>query len=497
MSEVLSALQSTLALGNLAILVAGTLVGVVIGIIPGLGTVMAVALLIPFTFGMAPEVGISLLVAVFVGGVSGGCVTAILLRMPGTPSSVATVLDGYPLAEQGRGGEAIGNAVVASFIGTIISTFALIAFAPVLAKFALRFYFPELVAVSLFALTAISAVSGKYLLRGMLAALFGLLVATVGISESDALPRFDFGIPAMQAGFSFVPAIMGLFAISQMIKLAGQPPNRVEIPADGLRAGLPSPAEMMSNVGNYLRSGAIGTAIGIVPAVGAATAGLISYAQAKAWSKTPERFGRGHVPGIIASETANNAVIGGALIIALTLGIPGDPTTAVLLGGLMIHGIAPGSQLFNNHPEVLYAIYFTMIFSSVVMAVSLVAFLRPLARAALMPRHILIPVVSLVACVGVFSVNASMFDLYVMLGFAGLGMLMEKLRYPLAPMVLGMVLGPILEGKLRMMLGQFGDLSPLFTRPIALTFMCLSGLTILYISFRRSGWVTAPDRSQP
>jgi putative tricarboxylic transport membrane protein len=167
--------------------------------------------------------------------------------------------------------------------------------------------------------------------------------------------------------------------------------------------------------------------------LGAATAGLISYAQAKAWSRTPEKFGTGHVPGIIASETANNAVIGGALIIALTLGIPGDPTTAVLLGGLMIHGIAPGAQLFNNHPEVVYAIYFTMIFSSIVMAVALIAFLRPLARAALLPKAILIPVVSLVACIGVFSINGNMFDLYVMLGFALLGLIMEKLRYPLAP----------------------------------------------------------------
>lgn len=485
MSEILLALQSTMAPANLAILVAGTLIGVVIGIIPGLGTVMAVALLIPFTFGMAPEMGISLLVAVFVGGVSGGCVTAILLRMPGTPSSVATVLDGYPLAQQGRGGEAIGNAVVASFIGTIISTMALIAFAPVLANFALRFHFPEFVAVSLFALTAISAVSGKYLLRGVFAALLGLLFATVGISETDALPRFDFGIPAMQSGFGFVPAIMGLFAISQMIKLAGEPAAKAEVSAEGLKAGLPSPAEFSRNIGNYMRSALIGTVIGVVPAVGAATAGLISYAQAKAWSRTPEKFGKGHVPGIIASETANNAVIGGALIIALTLGIPGDPTTAVLLGGLMIHGIAPGAQLFNNHPEVVYAIYFTMIFSSIVMAIALFAFLRPLARAALLPKAVLIPIVSLVACIGVFSINGNMFDLYVMLGFAALGLLMEKLRYPLAPLVLGMVLGPIVEGNLRLMLGQYGDLSPLFTRPIAVTFMCLSALTVAYIIFSR------------
>ncbi|MEH6725232.1 MAG: tripartite tricarboxylate transporter permease [Hyphomicrobiales bacterium] len=485
MTDILNALQGTMQLESLAIFAIGTVVGIVIGIIPGLGTVMAVALLIPFTFGMEPEIGIGLLVAVFVGGVSGGCVTAILLRMPGTPSSVATVLDGFPLAQQGRGGEAIGNAVVASFIGTVMSTIALIIFAPLLADFALRFYFPEYVAVSLFALTAISAVSGPYLLRGMLAAMLGLLCSTFGISEADALPRFDFGIDAMQTGFGFVPAIMGLFAISQMMKLAGETSVAPEAGSAEFRAGLPTVRDIMGNATNYLRSGLIGTIIGVVPAVGAATAGLISYAQAKSWSKTPDKFGTGHVPGIIASETANNAVIGGALIIALTLGIPGDPTTAVLLGGLMIHGIAPGAQLFQNHPEVVYAIYFTMLFSSVVMALTLIVFMRPLARAALLPKHILIPCVSAIAIIGVYSINSNPFDLYVMLGFAFLGFVMERLQYPLPPLVLGLVLGPLIEGNFRKMIGQFGDLMPLVQRPIALTFIILTLLTIAFVLMRR------------
>jgi len=486
MSDILTALQVTLQVESLAIFAIGTIVGIIIGIIPGLGTVMAVALLIPFTFGMEPEIGIGLLVAVFVGGVSGGCVTSILLRMPGTPSSVATVLDGFPLARQGRGGEAIGNAVVASFIGTVMSTAALIICAPLLATFALRFYFPEYVAVSLFALTAISAVSGPYLIRGMLAAMLGLLFATFGISEADALPRFDFGIDEMQAGFGFIPAIMGLFAVSQMMKLAGEPAIDGAHTNAEFKAGLPSGRDVLSNTTNYLRSGLIGTVIGVVPAVGAATAGLISYAQVKSWSKTPELFGTGHVPGIIASETANNAVIGGALIIALTLGIPGDPTTAVLLGGLMIHGIAPGAQLFQNHPEVVYAIYFTMLFSSVVMALTLIVFMRPLARAALLPKHILIPCVSAIAVIGVYSINSNLFDLYVMLGFALLGFLMERLRYPLPPLVLGLVLGPLIEGNLRKMIGQYGDLMPLVQRPIALTFMVLTLLTVAFVLIRRT-----------
>lgn len=485
MTDIWNSLASIMYPENLAILAIGTVIGIVIGIIPGLGTVMAVALLIPFTFGMEPQVGISLLIAVFVGGVSGGCVTAILLRMPGTPSSVATVLDGFPMAQGGRGGEAIANAVIASFIGTVMSTVALIIFAPMLANFALRFYFPEYVALSLFALTAIAAVSGQYLTRGFLMALLGLLFATFGISEADALPRFDFGFDVMQAGVSFVPAVMGLFAISQMMKLAGEQDKSEQVTGNTIGRGLPAWKDVVANMGNYARSGLIGVSIGFVPAVGAATAGLIAYAQAKSWSKTPERFGTGHIPGIVASETANNAVIGGALIIALTLGIPGDPTTAVLLGGLMIHGIAPGAQLFQNHPEVVYSIYFTMLFASVVMAVTLITFMRPLAKAALLPKRVLIPVVSAVAVIGVLSIRGQIFDLYVMLAFGLIGFLLERLRYPLPPLVLGLVLGPLIEENLRKMLGQFGDVSPLFTRPISLTFMVLTMGTIVFVLLQR------------
>lgn len=327
------------------LIVFGTICGIVVGVIPGLSATMAIALLIPFTFTMDPVVAMALLVVVYVGGISGGALTAILIRMPGTPSSVATVLDGYPMTQNGQAGKAIGNAVVASFVGTVVSGCFLMAFAPSLARFAVQFFYSEYVAVCLFALAAVVSVSGKSLMRGLVTMILGMLAATFGMSDVDGLPRFTFGVSGLNAGFSLIPALIGLFAVSQIMKeaMADRSTKR--------RSGtmvigrmLPTFSDIYSNIGNYIRSSVIGTLVGVLPAMGGAPAALISYAQAKNASKTPERFGKGAVEGIIASETANNATIGGALIIALTLGIPGDPATAILIGGLMIHGLQPGRK---------------------------------------------------------------------------------------------------------------------------------------------------------
>jgi putative tricarboxylic transport membrane protein len=485
LAVVITALDSVLKPMNLLILALGAIGGTIIGIIPGLGTVMAVAILIPFTYTMAPEMGISLLVAVFVGGVSGGCVTAILMRMPGTPSSVATLLDGFPMARQGRAGQAIGNAVVASFFGTVISGILLVIFAPMLALFALKFHFAEYVAVCIFALTAVAALTGSTISRGVVTALVGLLLATFGLSEEDGMPRFDFGTDAMMGGINFVPAVMGLFAVSQLLQDATRNTEAGEKITAKIERTLPTFEDIRSNLTNYLRSGLIGTFVGVIPAVGGAAAGLLSYVQAKNSSKTPEKFGTGHVPGVIASETANNAIIGGSLIITLTLGIPGDPTTAVLIGGLMIHGLQPGPQLFLNNPEIIYSIYFSVFFASLVMMVALLVFMRPLAKVVEVPRHVLLPLLFIVAAAGVYSINNRTFDVLVMCAFGGLGYVLERYRFPLPPLVLGLVLGPLIEGNFRKMVGQYGDVTPLFTQPIALAFMAASVLSIVYSLYKR------------
>ena len=483
-STVFDALQTVLAPFNLFILVCGVVGGIIIGIIPGLGTTMGIALLIPFTFTLSPDVGMSLLVAIFVGGVSGGCVTAILIRMPGTPASVATLLDGFPMAQNGFAGQAIGNAVVASFFGTVISGILLVTFAPVLAAFALKFHFAEYVAVCTFALTAVAAITGSTLSRGLFMAGIGLLCATFGLSEEDALPRFDFGYTQASGGIGLIPALIGLFAISQLMHDAIRA-ERGELIAAKLTRVMPSAHDVVSNMFNYLRSGLIGTVVGVIPALGGGPAGLIAYAQAKNASRVPERFGTGHVPGVIASETANNATIGGALIIMLTLGIPGDPATAILIGGLMIHGLEPGPQLFLNNPEIVYGVYFSVFFSSLMMMIVLLLFMRPLAKVVEVPRHILLPVLFALATAGVFSLNNRLFDVFVMCAFGGLGYVFDRFRFPLPPFVLGMVLGPLIEGNFRKMLGQYGDVTPLFTQPIALTFIVLSVGSVAYSLYHR------------
>jgi putative tricarboxylic transport membrane protein len=482
---VLQSLARVLEPFNIFIIVAGVVGGIIVGIIPGLGVVMAVALLIPFTFTMAPEVGMSMLVAVFVGGVSGSCVTAILIRMPGTPASVATLLDGFPMAQQGRAGAALGNAVVASFFGTVISGLFLVMLAPLLAAFALEFHFPEYVAVTVFAITAVAAITGSTISRGMVTALIGLLCATFGMSEEDGMPRFDFGYAQMTGGIGLLPALVGIFAVSQIMHDAiGARAATASVRAE-LERILPTPAEIRDNIVNYLRSGLIGTFIGIVPALGAGPAGLLSYAQAKNSSAEPEKFGTGHLPGVIASETANNATIGGALIIMLTLGIPGDPATAILIGGLMIHGLQPGPQLFLSNAEIIYGIYFSVFFSSLVMMVVLLVFMRPLARVAEIPKRILLPLLFVLASAGVFAINNRIFDVLVMCVFGGIGYVFDRFRYPTPPFVLGLVLGPLIEGNFRKMLGQYGDAWPLFTQPIALTFVILSVASVIYSLWRR------------
>ncbi|MEC7763703.1 MAG: tripartite tricarboxylate transporter permease [Pseudomonadota bacterium] len=467
---------------NIGLIFVGVLVGIVVGIIPGLSAAMAVALLIPFTYSLEPINGMAMLVAVFVGGLSGGCITALLLRMPGTPSSVATLLDGYPMASGGQAGRAIGLAVFSSMVGTLISAAILIVAAPVAAAFAVKFYFPEYVAVCIFGLTAIAALSGDTLLKGLFAAGIGLFAATIGMSQEDGVPRFDFEQDSLLAGLNLLPALIGLFAVAQIMKEASKGRNTKTQSLAMTDSVIPRLSDLRKNVWNFIRSGLIGTIVGVMPAMGGGPAGLISYAQAKNAARKTETppYGQGAPGGVIAAETANNATIGGALIIMLTLGIPGDPVSAVLIGGLMIHGLQPGPQLFTNNAEVVYSVYLSMLVSSFMMAAILFSFSKLLSRVALVPGYILHPPLLLFASIGVYGLNNNLFDVWVMFGFGVLGYTLERLRVPLPPLVLGLVLGPILEGNLRKMVGTFDGITPLFTQPIALTFMLMALASVLF-----------------
>ena len=480
----MAGLQIVLDPATFILIIVGVLIGIMVGVIPGLSATMAVVLLIPFTFQMDPVTAMALLVVVYVGGISGGALTAILIRMPGTPASVATTLDGYPMAQQGKAGQAIGNAVVASFVGTLISAVFLISFAPSLARFAVKFFYPEYVAVCLFALVAVVSVSGKSISRGLVTGLLGLLTATFGLSEVDALQRFTFGFPQMSGGFGLIPTLIGLFAVSQIILEASSTSRRGAKAQVLTGSVLPKLSDIRKNGMNYVRSGLIGTAIGILPAVGGAPAGLIAYAQARNASKTPERFGKGAVEGVIAAETANNATIGGALIIALTLGIPGDPPTAILIGGLMIHGLQPGPLLFSQSPDVIFAIYFAVMFGAFAMMVAMLLLAKHLARLTEISKPMMLPFLLIIASAGVFSINNRIFDVGVMIAFGALGYILERFRYPLAPFVLGMLLGPIIEDNFRRLVEIEGTAILIFTRPISVSFVILTLVFLAYSLMR-------------
>lgn len=489
-SEMFQAFAQVVSPPMLLIIALSVVGGIIVGAIPGLTATMALALLIPVSYTLVPEQGIAMMVAVYVGGISAGALTAILIRMPGTPAAVATVADGFPMAQQGRAGQAIGNAVVASFIGTLFSGICLVLFAPTLAEFAVKFFFSEIVAVAVFGLTAVITVSGKALSRGLFTALIGMLSATIGVSSVDGISRFDFGNPNLQSGIGLMPALIGMFAISQLMKATSENSamSKYKLDTGPIR---PSLNDMASNAVNYIRSSAIGTVIGVIPSLGGGVAGLVAYAQARNASKTPEKFGTGHVDGVIASEAANNASIGGALIIALTLGIPGDPPTAILLGALMIHGVDTGPMLFTNNHGLIYSIYFSLFVSSVLMMVFLLTFGRVIARVTTIPNRILSPIILVLCFAGVFSGNNLVFDLGVMLVFGLLGYLFDRGGYPLAPFIIGFLLGPLIEDNYRRLM-SIGGHEDFFTRPISAIFIGLAVASLLY-SFRKRKHLNPPS----
>lgn len=477
----LHTLASLFSLQMFGLVALGMVVGVVVGMLPGLNATMAIALLLPITFQMEAGPSISLLVSIFVGGVTGGCISAILLRIPGSPNNVATMADGFAMARQGKAARALGLAICAFVFGTIFSGIALMAFAPSLSSFALRFYFTEYVAAFVFALMAVVAVSGDSLVKGVIAALLGMLFASAGISSIDGLSRFDFGSSEMLAGLPLIPALVGLFAVSQIMRDALSP--NAHLPSQktmGWREMLPPFRQLVGHIPNALRSSAIGTVVGILPAVGGGPAGLIAYAQARNASKDPDSFGKGSESAIIAAESGNNATIGGALITALTLGIPGDTVTAVLIGALTIQGVQPGPLMFSNSPDVVYAIYFSVILASVMMFFFMLGTTSSLVRLLEIPKYILLPGLFVIASVGIYSMNGRLFEVWVMCGFGLIGFLLEQYRFPLAPVILGFLLGPPLESNLRKMLGESESLMPLITRPIPLVLLTGAALFLIF-----------------
>lgn len=466
----------------------GVAVGIVFGAVPGLTAVMAIALCLPMTYGLSPAAGLALLVALYVGATSGGLISAILLKIPGTPSSIATTFDGGPMMEKGEGAKALGVGIVFSFIGTILSIVALMFIAPYLARAALSFGPHEYFAIAVFSLTLIATLSSGSMIKGIFSGVAGFAVSTVGIAPVDAVRRFTFGQVELNAGFSILTVLVGMFAIAEIIKVAesSRAGGSIGAPVIAKIKGFGfSLKEFFGQLPNGFRSSVIGIGIGILPGIGAGTSNIISYIVARSRSKTPEKFGKGTIEGVVASETANNAGIGGAMIPLLTLGIPGDAVTAILLGGFMIHGIQPGPMLFITQGEFVYTIFAALILSAVMMLILEFWGLRVFIRLLAIPKHILLPVIVVLCAVGAFGLASRIFDIWTILGFGVLGYAFVKAGIPTAPFIIGFILGPMAETNFRRGLQLAdGDATSFLTNPISGSFLALAGLSIAWQVYR-------------
>ena len=451
----------------------GVAVGIVFGAVPGLSATMAIALCLPLTYTMGPAAGLSLLVALFIGATSGGLISAILLKIPGTPASIATTFDGGPMMEKGEGLKALGVGVVFSFIGTVFSIVALMSIAPSLAKVALRFGPHEYFSIAIFSLTLIATLSTGSLLKGIYAGTLGFAFSTVGIAPVDAIRRFTFDSPNLNGGFAMLTVMIGMFAVAEVIKIAetGRSIHKSKIATvsmKGVKGFGFSMKEFFGQIPNAFRSSLIGIGIGILPGIGAGTSNIVSYIIAKKRSKHPEQFGKGAVEGVVASETANNAGIGSAMIPLMTLGIPGDTVTAILLGGFMIHGIQPGPLLFISQGPLVYTIFAALILASVMMLVLEFYGLRIFIKLLAVPKHILLPIILVLCVVGAFGLSSRVFDVWTILLFGLIGYGFVKGGMPAAPFIIGFILGPSAEIYFVKSLESFGDLTIFFTKsPIA------------------------------
>ncbi len=479
----LQALSEVGSISVLGLIILGVLFGIVGGSIPGFTVTMAILVVFPFTFAMDPVSGVSLMVGVFVGGYSGGIVSGVMLGIPGTPSSITTVYDGYPMAQKGEPGRALGIGVMASFLGTIISVAVLVFFGPLIASFSMNFRPWEITALILFALTLVAGLSNGALLKGLLAAALGLLITTVGYDRNSNL-RFDFDLPALSSGFEMLPVMIGVFAFSQLL-------GNIEKMRDGPDGGkgvdtnvaIPYRQIMRDMAGqklNTLRSSLIGSLIGALPGTGGTVANFVSYDQAKKFSRHPETFGTGTPNGIVASEASNSAVAGGAFVPTLALGIPGDLPMAIMMGVLILHGITPGPMMFEQNPVLVGAIYASLLIGAVVMVLCNLLLVRWFAKISLIPQQILVPVVLMLCAIGAYALNNNLFDIWVLFIFGIVGYLLWKAGVPLTPLILGVVLGNNLERQLFRALELDPNWLTFLTRPLSALFLVLAVASVVF-----------------
>jgi len=476
---------------NVLMLGVGVIVGTFVGAIPGMTTPMAVALTLPFTFTMPPVTGILLLLGVYKGGIYGGSITAILINAPGTPAASCTVLDGYPLAKRGEARRALDIALYASCVADFVSNISLILFAGMLASLALEFGSPEVFTLIMFSLTIIAGVSGDALLKGLCSACLGLLLATVGLDLVYGTNRFVFGEVELMSGLNFIPVLIGLFAVPEIINFFGRKdPVREHSPLAGMGASL---ADFKRCFSTIVRGSFIGVILGAIPGIGGAPSAFLSYSEAKRTAKNPKEFGKGALEGVAAAEAGNNGVAGSTMIPLLALGIPGDIITAIILGAFMIHGLRPGPLMFQENIDLIYALFIGIMLSSIYLLLVGKLSIRLISRIADIPHRVLFPVVLVLCVYGAYAVNNTIYDVGVMFIMGGIGFCMLKLGVPAAPFLIAFILGPLLEDNFRQsLLLSRGDWTIFFSSPICWLFWAFTAL-VLTLTLWRAARPAVPE----
>jgi putative tricarboxylic transport membrane protein len=484
--EIIMAFSLIFELNNFLFLCFGVAVGIIVGCLPGLTATMALALLVPFTFTMPPTQGLIMLGGIYIGAMYGGAIPATLINTPGTPSAIATTLDGFPLTKKGMAQHALVTAAFASTIGGIIGTFFLLFLSPPLARVALQFGPTEYLWAAIFGLTIIATLSTESIFKGIIGGALGLLMSTIGIAPIGGDPRFTFGLPGLQGGVELIVALIGFFSLPQVLESIEEKHfhQAVHDFRPQFRVNFQVIGQLLRKPALLIRSAIIGTIIGIIPGAGGNIASLVAYNEAVRWSDHPEEFGRGTIDGVAASESANNAVVPGALMPLLTLGIPGSPAAAVILGSLLLHGLRPGPALYTEHGVITYAFILSLFVSSFVMLAFGLLGSQWFARMINFPMSYLAPLITFLSVIGTYAIRNNFIDVIIMVLFGLLGHITRKLGFQPGPIVLGLILGPIAEQGLvqGMIIGRARGslLAMFFTRPLSLVLIVLCLISALW-----------------
>ena len=464
---------------DVAVLFGSVLLGILFGAMPGLTSTLGIALLTALTYGMETERAMICLLAIYVGGTYGGSYSSILINIPGTAAAAATALDGYPLACRGEGGRAIGLTTTASAIGTIISMLFVVSISPIISHFALQFTSFEFFLLAFFGiLISGTLTSPDLVIKGWIAGFLGLFLACVGRDLLQFYPRFTFGYSELDSGIEVVPVLIGAFGIPQIIQVLKDRFRMGE--AQKVKRILPELGTVIRNIPTIIRSALIGVGVGAVPGIGEDIAGWVSYGAAKNTSKHPETFGKGELQGVLASETANNACVGGAQIPLLNLGIPGSPPAAMLLGALMLHGVTPGPMITFEHPSFIMEMAAILLLSSIAMWIVGMLLAKQVVKVLRIPSQIFMPVIGVLCIIGSYALGLNIFNLYLMLPVGLICYFLTVMGYPIAPLVIGVILGPMADENLRraLMVSQ-GSFLPVFQRPVSLILFCIIVWTIV------------------